>query len=91
MVEGSRIDWANHRNDVDDAVEQTLAFDWAVREAPGFTQSQVNTLVAVTVDHETGGMALVGGAPDPATIKVAWTIKGPEPIGPPAPPRSLQR
>jgi len=76
MVEGSQIDWANHRNDLDDAIEQTLAFDLAVREALDFAQNNGSTLVVVTADHETGGLALVGGAPDASTLEAAWTTKG---------------
>lgn len=64
------------RNDLDDAIEQTLAFDSAVREALEFAQSDGNTLVVATADHETGAMALVGGAPDASTLEVAWTTKG---------------
>lgn len=32
-------------------------------------------LVGATADQETGGMALVGGAPDASTLEVAWTTK----------------
>lgn len=38
-----------------------LAFDSAVREALDFAQSGGNTLLAVTADHETGGIALTVG------------------------------
>lgn len=47
-----------------------------MREALAFAQSDGCTLVVVTADYETGGMALVGGRPDASTLKVAWTSKG---------------
>ncbi len=61
MVEGSQIDWGCHQNDTDYAVGETLDFDKAVGEALRFAVVDKNTLVIVTADHETGGMAITGG------------------------------
>jgi alkaline phosphatase len=62
LVEGSQIDWANHRNDVAYQVGETLAFDSAVQvvlnwldEKPSQRQ---HTLVIIAADHETGGFAI---------------------------------
>lgn len=61
MVEGSMIDWAGHDGDTDYNVNETLDLDEAVGEALAFALKNGNTLVVVTSDHETGGMALTGG------------------------------
>ena len=59
MVEGGKIDWACHANDAVAAIQDTLALDAAVREALAFAgRHPRETLVVVTGDHETGGMAL---------------------------------
>ena len=57
MVEGGKIDWACHRNDVAAAIRDVLAFDAAVKEALAFARARPNdTLIVVLADHETGGM-----------------------------------
>ncbi|HRI58478.1 MAG TPA: alkaline phosphatase, partial [Saprospiraceae bacterium] len=61
MIEGSQIDWACHANNAPDAVREMLDFDLAIGEALKFAQADGNTLVIVTADHETGGMALEQG------------------------------
>jgi len=62
MVEGSQIDWAGHANDGAYAVEELLDFDRAVRQVLNYARRRGNTLVLVTADHETGGMALNPGS-----------------------------
>lgn len=59
MVEGGRIDHACHANDAVTAIEDTLAFDNAVKEAIAFYQAnKEDTLLIITGDHETGGLTL---------------------------------
>ncbi|QKG84416.1 alkaline phosphatase [Kroppenstedtia pulmonis] len=58
MIEGGRIDHAGHANDPASIIQDTLAFDEAVREALEFAKKDRNTLVVVTADHETGGMSI---------------------------------
>lgn len=60
MIEGGRIDHAAHRNDAVAAIRDTLAFDAAVGVAMDFAKRHPETLVLVTADHETGGMAMIG-------------------------------
>lgn len=62
MVEGSQIDWAGHDNDFEYNVQETLDFDKAVGVALEFAKKDGNTLVIVTADHETGGLALTEGS-----------------------------
>ncbi|MCK5684508.1 alkaline phosphatase, partial [bacterium] len=76
MVEGSRIDWGCHANDLHDATRQTLLFDSAVLASLNFAKSNGNTLVIVTADHECGGLAVNWGSAKGRGIKAGWTSKG---------------
>lgn len=68
MVEGSQIDWGGHANDTKYVTDEMIDFDKAIGAALDFAAKDGNTLVIITADHETGGMALVNG--DIATGKV---------------------
>ncbi len=58
MVEGGKIDWACHDNDALTAIFEINAFNEAIRKAYEFyLKYPQNTLIIVTADHETGGMA----------------------------------
>lgn len=72
MLEGAQIDWACHDNDGDRAVQEMLDFDNAIGEILRFAEKDGNTLVIVTADHETGGMALLRGK-DSDSLKIAFT------------------
>jgi alkaline phosphatase len=62
MVEGGKIDWACHGNDAATAIKEVIAFDKAVGNAIAFYQKHPDeTLIIVTADHETGGLALGNG------------------------------
>lgn len=81
MVEGSQIDWADHANDIDGQIAETLAFDEAVHVVRNWIKADkkrmLNTLVVVVADHETGGFAINGpygtlsGQGD--VVEDAWT------------------
>jgi alkaline phosphatase len=64
MIEGGRIDHAAHLNDAPSTIRDTLAFDDAVGVAMAFVKKNPATLLIVTADHETGGMALIGHSKD---------------------------
>ena len=59
MVEGGRIDHAAHRNNVPAALGEVIGLDHAVQAAFEMTSSE-DTLIVMTSDHETGGLALSG-------------------------------
>ena len=59
MVEGSQIDSRCHANDLPGTIAETIDFDKAVKVAIDFAKADGNTLVVVTADHETGGLALL--------------------------------
>jgi len=61
MVEGAQIDWAGEENDQSYLISEMLDFDRAIGKAINFAQSDGNTLVIITGDHETGGYSLVDG------------------------------
>ena len=59
MVEGGKIDWACHANDARAAIDDTVAFDNAVRAAVDFYMLHPDeTLIVVTADHECGGQTI---------------------------------
>lgn len=59
MVEGGKIDWACHRNDVGATIHEVIDFDNAIKEALIFYEKHPDeTLILVCADHETGGIAL---------------------------------
>jgi alkaline phosphatase len=59
MCEGGKIDWSCHANDAATTVKEVLAFADAVQKAIDFANEHPDdTLILVTADHETGGMAV---------------------------------
>ncbi|CAB4255058.1 similar to Saccharomyces cerevisiae YDR481C PHO8 Repressible vacuolar alkaline phosphatase [Maudiozyma barnettii] len=57
LIEGSRIDHAGHQNDPAAQVREVLAFDKAFKSVLEFAeQSDVETVLISTSDHETGGL-----------------------------------
>jgi len=72
MVEGSQIDWGGHDNNFDYTVQETIDFDKAVKAAVDFAKEDGNTLVIVTADHETGGLALNKGSLKNRTIEHSY-------------------
>lgn len=59
MVEGGKIDWACHSNDPATMVKEVIDLDNAVRVAYEFYKKHPKeTLIVITADHETGGLAL---------------------------------
>lgn len=69
MVEGSQIDFAGHSRDLNWQVSEVLDMERAVAWAYDFAEKDGNTLVIVTADHETGGLALTGGKLSGNTIE----------------------
>ena len=62
MVEGGKIDWACHSNDAATAFREVMDLDAAVQVAYEFYKKHPKeTLIVITADHETGGIALGTG------------------------------
>jgi alkaline phosphatase len=70
MVEGSQIDWGGHANDAEYVRTEVMDFDRAIKVALDFAERDGNTLVIVTADHETGGLALSGNEEDKTQNKI---------------------
>lgn len=82
VVEGSQIDWADHANEIDYQIAESLAFDesvgvvleWVNRKADRKNQ----TLIIIVADHDCGGFAVNGPygilSEEPGEVVVAgWT------------------
>ncbi len=61
MAEGAQIDYGGHANDLRYVVQEMLDFDRTIGEALRFADSNGETLVIITADHETGGLSLLDG------------------------------
>ncbi len=69
MVEGSQIDWGGHAGSTIYVVEDMLDFDQTIGKVLEFAAKDGETLVVVTADHETGGMAIVDGDLNTGMVK----------------------
>jgi alkaline phosphatase len=59
MVEGSQPDWRGHdRGPLPDIVAEMLDLDGAIGVALEYQAKRPETLIVVTADHETGGLAI---------------------------------
>lgn len=58
MVEGSKVDYAAHGNDIGGLLSEFNAFDKAVKVALDFARKDGNTTVIVVPDHGTAGPAI---------------------------------
>ena len=76
IVEGAQIDWGGHDNDIDYIVNEMIDFDRAVGKALEFAKKDGETLVIVTSDHDTGGMAIHGFDPETREVTAGWTTGG---------------
>ncbi len=59
LVEAGRIDHAAHANDIAAVISDTLAFDEAIQSAYDYQKNHPDTLLIITSDHETGGLAIL--------------------------------
>lgn len=73
MIEGSQIDWGGHDNNIDYITSEMIDFDIVVGKVLDFAEKDGNTLVIVTADHETGGLALDGGSIAEGTLDASFS------------------
>lgn len=63
MVEGGKIDWSSHSNDAATTIREVQDFSKTIQLAYEFYQKYPKeTLIIVTADHETGGLAIGNGS-----------------------------
>ena len=61
-IEGGLIDWACHRNDIGNVVNEVLDMDKAIKVAYEFYQQHPDeTIIVISADHETGGLVMGTG------------------------------
>jgi len=61
VLEGAQIDHGGHENKLPYVVTEVMDFDQTIGKAMAFADSNGETLVIVTADHETGGLTLTDG------------------------------
>lgn len=75
QVEGGRVDWAAHANDIAGLVHDQLAFDDAVKVALDFAEKDKNTLVIITTDHGNANPGIMYGKDVTARFDSLLTYK----------------
>jgi len=61
QVEGGKVDWAAHANDIAGLLYDQVAFDEAVKVAMDFAEKDGETLVIITTDHGNANPGLIYG------------------------------
>ncbi len=62
QIEGGMIDYACHRNDIGNAINEVIDLDKAVKVAYEFYQQHPDeTIIVISADHETGGLVMGRG------------------------------
>jgi len=61
QVEGGKVDWAAHANDIGGLIYDQVAFDEAVKVAIDFAEKDKNTLVIITTDHGNANPGVIYG------------------------------
>lgn len=61
-IEGGLIDWACHRNDIGNVINEVIDMDKAIKVAYEFYQQHPDeTIIVISADHETGGLVMGRG------------------------------
>ena len=76
LVEGSQVDWGGHDNDLEYVTNEYIEFDRAIGVALKFVDENPNTLLVVTADHETGGLAITSDKVKNLNSKARFSTKG---------------
>lgn len=58
MIEGSQIDWGGHANKTEYVISEWKEFNEMIGKVLDWAEKDGNTLVIITADHETGGLAI---------------------------------
>jgi alkaline phosphatase len=61
QVEGGKVDWAAHANDISGLLYDQIAFDEAIKVAMDFAEKDTETLVIITTDHGNANPGIVYG------------------------------
>lgn len=74
MVESSQIDWGGHANELEYVLSEFKEFNRTITKVLEFAKANKNTLVIITADHETGGLAINSG--EMSNMEVSFASKG---------------
>lgn len=61
QIEGGKVDWGAHANDIAAVLYDQVAFDEAVKTAIDFAEKDGNTLVIITTDHGNANPGVIYG------------------------------
>lgn len=61
QIEGGKVDWAAHANDIAALINDQIAFDEAVKVAIDFAEKDKETLVIITTDHGNANPGVIYG------------------------------
>lgn len=61
QVEGGKVDWAAHANDISGLIYDQIAFDEVIQVAIDFAEKDKNTLVIITTDHGNANPGVIYG------------------------------
>ena len=61
QVEGGKVDWAAHGNDIAGLIYDQVAFDEAIKTAIDFAEEDGETLVIITTDHGNANPGVISG------------------------------
>lgn len=62
QVEGGKVDWAAHANDISAIIHDQLAFDEAIKAVLDFAERDGETLVIITTDHGNANPGTIYGS-----------------------------
>ncbi len=62
QIEGGKVDWAAHSNDVGALIHEQIAFDQAIKVAIDFAKIDKETLVIITTDHGNANPGIIYGS-----------------------------
>jgi hypothetical protein len=74
--EASEDELIKSGNNAEGVVNEMIDFDRTIKVAFDYADKNPGTLVVITADHETGGMALTGGSFETGEVKAAWGSTG---------------
>ena len=75
LIEGSQIDWGGHANNRDYIISEFEEYNEVIANVFEWAKADGETLVIVTADHETGGLAINPGSTRDSIVAAFTTPK----------------